>query len=99
MAKYLDSAPAATSWQKGLPETLSRFRVSRVLKGKLDKDIVSIQTPNPPVGADVKGLAGKDWILMLSPEFLAGKRPYADLSTIKDEPRVLSLLAAERKDQ
>jgi hypothetical protein len=99
VATCLDSVPAEPKRPNDVSETLARFRVSRVLKGKLDTDMVTIQTPNSPVGADVNELAGKDWILMLSPAFIAGKDRYAGLSTIKSEPEVLSILAEEQKDQ
>jgi hypothetical protein len=99
VATYLDSAPAEPMRPSDPPEALVRFRVSRFLKGKLDEDIVTVQTPGALVGVDVNEYVGKDWILLLSPTFIAGKDPYASISTIKLEPEVLSILAGERKDQ
>ncbi len=53
------------------------------------------QVHRPPVGAGVKEFAGKEWILLLTSEYIAGKHRYADLNTIKLEPRVRAILLAK----
>jgi hypothetical protein len=99
VATCLDSSPAEAKRPSDLPESLVRFSVSRVLKGKLDAATVTIQKPDPPIGAGVDELVGKEWILLLDPAFIAGKDRYAGIHTIKGEPEILSILSAEQKDQ
>lgn len=99
VATFVDSAPAGSGRLAGAAETVMRFRVARVLKGKLDKKIISIQHPDAPVGAGVNEIAGKEWILLLTPEYMAGKRPYASLCTVELEPEVRATLSAKPGDR
>ena len=96
VATFVDSAQAKPKRPLDAAETVMRFRVARSLKGKLDERIITIQHPSPPVGAGVNEFAGKEWILLLTPEYMAGKHPYAGLFTIKLEPEVRAILAAKR---
>jgi hypothetical protein len=93
VATFVDSAPAQPKRPGDAAETLMRFRVDRILKGKLDQKVITIQEPNPPVGAGVNELAGKEWILLLSPEYMAGKHRYAYRSTIKLEKEIRAIVA------
>ncbi|MGA2034411.1 MAG: hypothetical protein ABSG68_19370 [Thermoguttaceae bacterium] len=99
VATFVDSAPAKSNRLAEAAETVMRFRVARVLKGKLDKKIISIQHPDAPVGAGVSEIAGKEWVLLLSPEYMAGKHPYTGLWTIKLEPEVRTILSSKRGDR
>jgi hypothetical protein len=92
VATFVDSAPARPKRPGDAAETLMRFRVDRILKGKLDQKVITIQEPSPPVGAGVNELAGKEWILLLSPEYMAGKHRYAYRSTIKLEKEIRAIL-------
>lgn len=98
VATFVDSAPAKPKHPRDMAETSMRFRVVRILKGQLHKKIITTQSPSQLVSTGINELAGKEWILMLTPEFMAGKHPYADLNTIKIEPEVRSILAAKRGD-
>jgi hypothetical protein len=93
VATFVDSAPAQPRRPGDAAETLMRFRVDRILKGKLDQKVITIQEPNPPVGAGVNKLAGKEWILLLSPEYMAGKHRYAGRFTVKLEKEIRAILA------
>jgi hypothetical protein len=97
VATFVDSAPAKPKRPRDLPESLWRFRVARVLKGKLDEKIITIRHPDT-VGVGVDEIAGKEWILLLTPEYMAGKHPYAGLCTIKLEPEIRAILAGKQVD-
>src|SRR3712207_2995442 len=70
-ATALDSAPAPPNRPGDLPENLIRFRVARVLKGKLAAEVITTRTPTGP-----EEFIGKAWVVMLSPEYLAGRHSY-----------------------
>ena len=93
VATFVDSALAKPRRPGDAAETLMRFRVARILKGDLADEVITIQHPSPPVGAGVNELAGKEWILLLTPEYMAGKHPYAGLYTIKLEGEVRAILS------
>jgi hypothetical protein len=88
----LDSAPAAAKRPGDLPENFLRFRVKRVLKGKLADKIVTVRTPTAP-----GEFLGKDWIVLLSADNLAGKHRYAPLLNVKLEPVVAAALPKDKK--
>jgi hypothetical protein len=88
VAIALDSAPAPPKVRGDLPENFIRFRVLRVLKGKLDQEIITTRTPTAAAE-----FIGRDWLVMLSPEYMAGKHPFAGCYTIKLEPQVKAILA------
>lgn len=88
VATALDSAPAPPNRPGDLPETAIRFRVLRVLKGNLDDKVIITRTPTA-----AEEFIGKVWIVLLSPEYLAGKHSYAGCYTIKVEPEVKAILA------
>lgn len=88
VATALDSAPAPPKVRGDLPENFIRFRVQRVLKGKLDPEIITTRTPTAAAE-----FIGRDWIVMLSPEYMAGNHFFAGCYTIKLEPEVKAILA------
>jgi hypothetical protein len=71
---------------------LIRFRVERVLKGKLDDK--EIKTRTPTAAAE---LLGKEWVILLSPDYVAGKHSYASSLAIKFEPTVKAMLSRDDK--
>src|SRR5262249_55923917 len=79
----LDFAPAPPRQPGDLTEYSIRFRVTRVLKGKLADEVITTRTPT--FGGE---FIGKDWIVLLSPEYVAGKYPYASHCSIELEPTV-----------
>jgi len=89
----LDSAPVQPKQPRDLPEVAIRFRVTRILKGDLSDEVITIQRPTPPVGVGVDELAGTEWMLFLSPQYLAGQHPYAGSYNIKLEPEVQAILS------
>ena len=95
VATILDSAPVQPKQPGDVAEVAIRWRVTRILKGDLADEVITTQKPGPPVGAGVEELAGKEWILFLSPEFLAGKHPYAGCRSIKLEQQVRAILSGE----
>ena len=92
---FLDSAPANPNRAGDAPESLWRFRVVRFLSGKLDQKVIAIRHPDTE-GAGINEIAGKEWILLLSPDYIAGKHPYAGLYNIKVESEIGAVLAAGR---
>jgi hypothetical protein len=92
VATALDAAPAPPKRPGDLAENAIRFRVSRVLKGDLADKEISVRTPT---AADE--LVGKEWIVLLSPEYLAGKHSYAQCLTIKMEATVKAMLSRDSK--
>jgi hypothetical protein len=89
VATALDSAPAPAKRPGDLPENLIRFQVARVLKGKLADKVITTRTPT---AADE--FIGKQWVLLLSPEFVAGKHQFVDCNWIKAEAEVKALLSS-----
>ena len=92
VATALDSAPAPAKRPGDLPEVLIRFQVKRVLKGELAQKEVITRTPT---AADE--FIGKDWVILLSPDYMAGKHLYAGHINVKLEPTVKSYLPKDKK--
>ena len=92
VATALDSAPAPPKRPGDLPEVLIRFQVKRVLKGELTQKEVITRTPT---AADE--FIGKDWVILLSPDYMAGKHLYAGHINVKLEPTVKSYLPKDKK--
>jgi hypothetical protein len=92
VATALDAAPAPPKKPGDIPETLIRFRVKRVLKGKLDEKEITTRTPTA-----AGEFIGNDWIILLSPDYLAGKYQYASHINIKLEPTVKAMLDKDKK--
>jgi hypothetical protein len=88
VATPLDSAPAPPRRPGDLPEFTIRFRVVRVLKGQPADMVIMTRTLTAP-----DEFLGKDWILLLSPDSVAGKHSYAECLTIKAELEVQAILA------
>ena len=77
VAAVLKSAPAPPKRPGDPPENLITFRVARVLKGKFAEKDITTRTPT-----DAKEFIGKQWVVMLSPEFVAGNHEFADINSI-----------------
>ncbi|MGA2034410.1 MAG: HEAT repeat domain-containing protein [Thermoguttaceae bacterium] len=92
VATALDSASAPPHRPGDLPETFIRFQVKRVLKGKLDNQIITTRTPTAAAE-----FIGKDWIVLLSPEYMAGKHSYASSLGVKHERNVKAMLSKPTK--
>ena len=92
VATALDSAPAPPKRPGDLPEVLIRFQVTRVLKGNLADKVITTRTPTAAAE-----FIGKEWVIMLSAEYMAGKHQFADCNWIKAEPEVKAILAKARK--
>jgi hypothetical protein len=92
VATALNAAPAPPKRPGDLPEVLVRFRVMRVLKGDLSDKVITTRTPTAAVE-----LIGKGWVIMLSPEFMAGKHQFAGCNWIKAEPEVEAILSKDTK--
>jgi hypothetical protein len=90
VATALDSAPAPPKRPGDLPEVLIRFRVKRVLKGKLADEVITTRTPTA-----ASEFIGKDWVVLLSPDYMAGKYQYASHDNVKLEPTVKAVLARD----
>jgi hypothetical protein len=88
VATALDFVPAPPHVPGDAPENSIRFRVTRILKGNLTQEIVTTRTPSVLAAEFI----GRDWVVMLSPEYLAGKYGYADCYGIKSEPNVTAIL-------
>jgi len=92
VATALDSAPAPPKRPGDLPEVLIRFQVKRVLKGELAEKEITTRTPTAAAE-----LLGKDWVIFLSPDYMAGKHQYASHINGKLEPTVKSHLLKDKK--
>jgi hypothetical protein len=88
----LNSAPAPPNVPGDRPEVLIRFKVMRVLKGKLAAKEIITRTPT-----DAAEFIGKEWVILLSPEYVAGKHQFAGLHWIKAEPEVKAVLSKGQK--
>src|SRR4051794_21105522 len=74
----LDAAPAPPKAKGDAPEHLIRYKVLRLIKGELKDTFVFTRPPPDPAE-----FIGRDWVIMLSPEFVAGKHNFAGTYTIK----------------
>ena len=83
----MDTAPAPLHVRGDMPENFIRFRVVRVLKGQFQQEFVTTRTPT-----NAAEFIGRDWVVMLSPEFLAGRHSYAGCYTIKLEPEIKAIV-------
>jgi hypothetical protein len=92
VATALDWAPAPPHRPGDLPETLIRFQVKRVVKGKLAAKVITTRTPTAAAE-----FIGKDWVVMLSPEYMVGKYLYARCLAIQFEPTVQAILSRGTK--
>jgi hypothetical protein len=88
VATALDAAPAPVKRPGDLPENLIRFQVARLLKGKLADKVITTRTAT---AADE--FIGKQWVILLSPEYMAGKHQFADCNWIKAEAEVKEILS------
>jgi hypothetical protein len=92
VATAMDSAPAPPKRPGDLPEVLIRFQVNRVLKGDLARTEITTRTPTAAAE-----FIGKEWIIFLSPDYMAGKHQLASCMSSKFEPTVKSYLAKDKK--
>jgi hypothetical protein len=87
------SAPAPPSEVPGdAPEVLIQFKVKRVLKGELTEKTITTRTSAP-----AEKIVGQDWVVWLTPEYVAGKHQYAALTAAKFEPKLKEILAKDKK--
>jgi hypothetical protein len=89
VAKAVDAELAPPNRPGDISEYAIRYQVQRVLKGELHDETVVTRTPTSP-----EEFIGKEWILMLSPAFMAGTNLYARTSraTAETEAKIMSLL-------
>lgn len=92
VATALDSAPAPPKQPGDLPEVLIRFQVTRVLKGEWAQKEITTRTPTA-----ASEFIGKEWVILLSPDYMAGKYQYASHINVKLEPTVKSYLGKDKK--
>jgi hypothetical protein len=92
VATALDSVPAPPKRPGELPEVLIRFRVTRVLKGNPADKVITTRTPTAAAE-----FIGKEWVIMLSPDYMAGKHQFADCNGIDDEVEVKAILSGDTK--
>ncbi|HEV3259852.1 MAG TPA: hypothetical protein VG013_23495 [Gemmataceae bacterium] len=92
VATALDSAPAPPRRPGDLAEVLIRFRVKRVLKGKLTDKVITTRTPTA-----AGELIGKEWVILLSPEYMAGKHQYASCITVEVEATVKAIVSKGKR--
>jgi hypothetical protein len=85
----VDSTAAPPNVAGDLPENFIWFRVHRVFKGQLTAVWIVTRTPTA-----AKDFIGRDWVIMLSPEYIEGKHFYAGCHWIKAEPEVRAILKA-----
>ena len=69
-------------------ENLIRFEVKRVLKGVLEQEVVVTRTPTAAAE-----FIGKDWVVMLSPEYMAGRHQFGGIYGMGLEPQIQAALA------
>jgi hypothetical protein len=87
------SAPAPPPEVPGdEPEVLIRFKVKRVLKGELADEVVTTRTSTP---ADQ--IIGRDWVVCLTPAYVAGTHQSAALTAAEFEPVFKEILAKDKK--
>lgn len=87
VATALGPDPAAPVVPGNPPENRILFQVNRVLKGQLAAQVIVIQTPTA-----ANEFVGKQWIVMLSPDYVAGNSSYAGCSSIAMEADVKAIL-------
>lgn len=92
VATAVDWTPAPPNSPGDAPESLIRFQVKRVLKGDLTANAVVTRTPTAATE-----FIGKDWIILLSPDYLAGKHQFAAHVSVDQEPAVKAMLAKAGK--
>jgi hypothetical protein len=92
VATPVESTIAPPKVKGDAPENVIRSVVTRVLKGKWDKKEVLTRTPT-----SFDEFVGREWIIMLSPEFVAGKHPFAGMYTIKSEAEIKQAVENEKK--
>jgi hypothetical protein len=74
------------------PEYRIQFRVDRALKGQLAAQVFVTQTPTA-----AGEFVGRQWVVMLSPDYVAGRHPYAGCSSIAAEADVKAILTRDNK--
>lgn len=92
VATALDWAPAPAKTPGDRAENLIRFQVQRILKGGPVGPVITTRTPT---AADE--FIGKDWIVLLRPDYMAGKHQYAGVVNITLEPTVQAALARNKE--
>jgi len=85
------SSPAPAS-EGDARDVLIQFKVKRVLKGELKGKTITTRT-----GAPAEKIVGQDWVVCLSPKYIAGKVQSAPLTSAEFEARFKQIIAAEDK--
>lgn len=75
-------------------DVLIQFTVKRVLKGKLAAKVITVRMSVPPHPDQI---VGKDWVVCLFPNYLAGKSQSAPLTSAKFEAKFKEILAKDKK--
>jgi hypothetical protein len=86
------SSPALPEVPGDGPEVFIQFKVKRVLKGEMAGKVVTTRTSVAP-----NEIIGRDWIVWLSPAYIAGTHQRAALTSAHFEPRLEEMLANEKK--
>lgn len=90
VATALKSDPAPPKRRGDAPEYLITYDVEEVLKGSLTEKVITTRTPTNP-----KEFIGRTWVVMLSPEYVAGSHKFAGTYGIKLKPKVDALLSGK----
>jgi hypothetical protein len=88
VAVPLDYAPAPPNAPGDGPEVFIRWKVIRIIKGQLADQIITVREAS----GMFEQFVGKEWIILLSPDYLAGKFPFASIGGISIEPEILAIL-------
>ena len=91
VATALGPDPAAPVVPGNPPENRIQFQVNRVLKGQLVAQVIVTQTPTA-----ANEFVGKQWVVMLSPGYVAGAHSYAGCFSIMVEADVKAIVAKEK---
>jgi hypothetical protein len=83
------SAPAPPS-EGDARDVLIQFKVKRILKGELKHKTITTRT-----GAPAEKIVGQDWIVCLSPRYVAGKEQSAPLTSAEFEARFKQIILSE----
>ena len=91
VATALGPDPAGPVVPGNPPENRIQFRVDRILKGQLVAQVIVTQTPTA-----ANEFVGKQWVVMLSPGYVAGAHSYAGCFSIMVEADVKAIVAKEK---
>jgi len=90
VATVVKSEPAPAMVAGDAPENFLHCDVKEVIKGEYPQKTVTTRTPSNP-----DEFLNRDWVIMLSPEFVAGNHPFAGHYGIGLEPKIRALVAGD----